>query len=78
MKIIRQTKDIASVYKLKLELELDDDECDIIKEALDSFHDHLIMANKNNDSEEYERVTQQIMKVENICHVLKIPGYEWS
>jgi hypothetical protein len=74
MKLIEEVCDFPSPFTIELK---DEEELELIKEALDSFHSHLLMANKE-ENENNERIINQMMKVEEMCQELKIPGYEFS
>ena len=51
-------------------------ELDIMKEALDSYHAHLLMVLKDlNDDKEEIKVIDLITKTEQMCVFLGIPGY---
>ena len=56
MKLINELCDFPSPLSIELK---DEEELELIKEALDSFHEHLLMANKE-ENEENKRITNQI------------------
>ena len=73
MKLIKAATDFPSPYELEIYSE---EEIEIIKEALDSYHDHLIVTNK--DFHKDETLTTKLIKIEEMRQELEIPGYEWS
>lgn len=74
MKLIEEVCDFPSPLSIELK---DKEELELIREALDSFHEHLLMVNKE-ENENNERITNQMIKVKEMCQELKIPGYEFS
>jgi hypothetical protein len=70
MELIKHSTDFPSKY----ELELDEEELNIIKESLDSLHEHLLMVNK--EDHEDETLLTRLMKIEVMCQKLGVPGYE--
>ena len=55
---------------------VDAQELEILKEALDSFHAHLVMVViKDITDEEETRVIKQMEKTEAMCKFLEIEGY---
>jgi len=57
-----------------------DEELEIIKKAIDYYHDHLMIANKDKpkESEEHKKLILLLMKIEEMCQILNIPGYEFN
>jgi hypothetical protein len=65
LKLIKHISDDPSPYELEIDNE---EELEIIKEALVSYHEHLIPKSDRDKT----------IKVENMCEELKIEGFVFS